>query len=178
MNNNTNTARPALSCQQARRAFCESTDREIACLAHIGGYRRPLDIAEIWTAPALRRLIDRGLATPEKTLTANGHLVISQACAALPRRTAYLFINAARGDANAARRLLGDAIRATLAKAKRQDVAPHFVSYSRAGKEDPREPAHFTLLVTDAEFTALMAAVGDGYEAGGWTGKPFDCLHD
>ena len=92
------------------------------------------------------------------------------------RRTAYLFINAARGDANAARRLLGDAIRATVAK--RQDVAPHFVSYSRAGKEDPRAPAHFSLLVTDAEYAALMTAIADGYDAGGWTGKPFDCYHD
>lgn len=93
------------------------------------------------------------------------------------RSTACLVVNAAPGEERAARGLMGRAIRATLG-VRQWKQAPHFVAFYARDSYGPGFDPRFTVEVTDAEFTKLVAAAARLALAEGWDRSPFDCYLD
>lgn len=90
------------------------------------------------------------------------------------RRQACILLVAARGDLNAARGLVGRAIRSEL-KVRRWHAAPHFVHYEPAGEGGA---ARYLLSATDAEVERVSQAVLAAAPGEGWDGAPIDVYHD
>lgn len=96
------------------------------------------------------------------------------------RRTACILLTVGSGDVNAARRLVGGAIRKVL-KVRRWLDAPHNVCYQGVaelreyGKDDT---ARYLLDLTDDECALLCDEITKQAENEGWSGAPIDVYHD
>jgi hypothetical protein len=93
------------------------------------------------------------------------------------RHEAAMLICAPTGQNNAARALVGRAIRKALG-VKRWNEGIHFVDYLPAGYGYPDADARFMVNVTDAEMTRLMTTLTAMAEAEGWDRPPCDAYHD
>lgn len=90
-----------------------------------------------------------------------------------------------RGNANAARALIGRAFRKVLGITKWYDGA-HFVTYQGSAElthelgrsYGDMQLAKFSLNVSDEECKAVCAEIVRSAALEGWSSAPFDCYHD
>lgn len=93
-----------------------------------------------------------------------------------------MMIAAGKGDVQAARGLIGRAIKQTL-KVRKWGESPHFVWYE-SGSALARDTGgnldtgQYRLEVTREEFARLMAALETMARAEGWSNTPVDAYHD
>lgn len=94
----------------------------------------------------------------------------------MTRRTACILLTAAVGDVRAAKAVFRSIATTVLGRGYRGE--PWHCHYFRACDLEPGVSLRWTLEVTDAEFSSLVAAMAPAYQAAGWQGVPLDCYHD
>lgn len=93
------------------------------------------------------------------------------------RRLAVILVTASTGHVNAARGLIGRAIRKALG-VERWGDAPHFVRYYGASADPQGGGRRYVLDVTDEEFEAVTTAIWEMANEEGWNRPPIDAYHD
>jgi hypothetical protein len=88
-----------------------------------------------------------------------------------------IYLWAAPGDRNAARGLIGRALRKALG-IRKWNQPPQYVGYARAGLDAPDAPAHYSMSLTPAEFNAVMDTLAEMKTEEGWDFSPFEVYAD